>query len=307
MASLREPDRARLAGYLAYLAHERRLAELTLRAYGRDLERLAAWLAERDGPNLDALDDEHIRSYLAWRHRNGTGGRSLQRELASLRGLYRWLMREEDSTRNPAAGIRAPKSARRLPATLEADQLCALLDGASDEDLLEIRDTAMIELFYSSGLRLAELVSLNLADLPPPDGDLQVTGKGAKTRRVPIGAKARAALAHWVRVRANLAHTDEPALFVSSRGSRIHPRTVQARLARWGREQGMARGLHPHLLRHSFATHLLESSSDLRAVQELLGHADLGTTQIYTHLDFQHLARVYDQAHPRARRKGRED
>lgn len=307
MASLREPDRARIAGYLGHLAHERRLAELTLKAYGRDLERLAAWLAERDGPNLDALDDEHIRGYLAWRHRNGTGGRSLQRELASLRGLYRWLMREEDSARNPATGIRAPKSARRLPATLEADQLCALLDGAGDEDLLEIRDTAMIELFYSSGLRLAELVSLNLADLPPADGELQVTGKGAKTRRVPIGAKARTALARWCRVRANLAHADEPALFVSSRGSRIHPRTVQARLARWGREQGMARGLHPHLLRHSFATHLLESSSDLRAVQELLGHADLGTTQIYTHLDFQHLARVYDQAHPRARRKGRED
>jgi integrase/recombinase XerC len=178
-----------------------------------------------------------------------------------------------------------------------------LLDHPEDDDILAIRDRAMVELFYSSGLRLAELVAVNLGDIDMAEGELGVLGKGSKTRRVPVGVKAREAIQRWMRVRANLAGADEPALFVSSRGTRIHPRTVEVRLAQWARTQGATRDLHPHLLRHSFATHLLESSGDLRAVQELLGHADIGTTQIYTHLDFQHLAQVYDQAHPRAKKK----
>ena len=298
------PEGSPIEPFLAHLAHERRLAEPTLCAYRADLERLTAWLDAAGGaPDaITRLDQQQIRRYVAWRHRNGVCGRTLQRELSSLRSLYRWLLREGRAQNNPAVGIRAPKTARKLPATLDADQLCNLLDRPVD-DLLAIRDTAMIELFYSSGLRLAELVSVNLGDIDMADAMLSVTGKGAKTRRVPVGAQARAAVQHWMRVRANLAAGDEPALFVSSRGSRIHPRTVRARVAQWAQEQGATRNVHPHLLRHSFASHLLESSGDLRAVQELLGHADISTTQIYTHLDFQHLAQVYDQAHPRAKRK----
>ena len=287
--------------FITHLAHERRLSEHTVRAYRRDLECMTAWLGERGGA-LDGLDEQDVRLYLAWRHRNGAGGKTLQRELASLRSYYRWLLREGRAKSNPAIGVRAPKSPRRLPATLDADQLCGLLD-AVDDDPLAIRDAAMIELFYSSGLRLAELVSVNLGDIDMADGELSVLGKGAKTRRVPVGRKAREAVGRWLQARGLMAAPGEPALFVSSRGGRIHPRTVQQRLARWAEQQGAARGLHPHLLRHSFATHLLESSGDLRAVQELLGHADIGTTQIYTHLDFQHLAQVYDQAHPRAKKK----
>ncbi len=288
--------------FLAHLAHERRLAEHTLTSYRRDLERVSVWLADNGSATLDQIDAQTLRQYVAWRHRNGAAGKTLQRELSSLRSLYRWLLREERANVNPAVGVRAPKTARKLPSTLDADQLCSLLDHA-DDDLLTIRDTAMIELFYSSGLRLAELVAVNLGEIDMAEGELSVIGKGAKTRRVPVGTKAREAVQHWLRVRANLANADEPALFVSSRGNRIHRRTVQVRLDHWAQQQGAARGIHPHLLRHSFATHLLESSGDLRAVQELLGHADIGTTQIYTHLDFQHLAQVYDQAHPRAKKK----
>jgi integrase/recombinase XerC len=302
------PGKASSAGpiepFLAHLTHERRLAPLTIRSYRRDLEGIAAWLAQGggDATSLGRMDQQQVRRYVAWRHRAGASGRTLQRELASLRSLYRWLLREGLAKVSPAVGVRAPKTPRRLPVTLEADQLCQLLDQPQD-DLLAIRDTAMVELFYSSGLRLAELVAVNLGDIDGADAALSVTGKGAKTRRVPVGAKAREAVERWLRVRANLAAEGERALFVSSRGGRIHPRTVQARLAQWARERGATRGLHPHLLRHSFASHLLESSGDLRAVQEFLGHADISTTQIYTHLDFQHLAQVYDQAHPRAKKK----
>jgi len=299
-----EPDESPIEPFLAHLAHERRLAEPTLCAYRADLTRLAAWLTEAGGaPDaITRLDQQQVRRYLAWRHRTGVGGRTLQRELSSLRSLYRWLLREGRALSNPAVGVRAPKTAHQLPATLDADQLCQLLDRPVD-DLLAIRDTAIIELFYSSGLRLAELVSVNLGDIDMADAMLSVTGKGAKTRRVPVGTQARAAVEHWLRVRANLAALGEPALFVSSRGNRIHPRTVRTRVAQWAKGQGATRNLHPHMLRHSFASHLLESSGDLRAVQELLGHADISTTQVYTHLDFQHLAQVYDQAHPRAKRK----
>jgi integrase/recombinase XerC len=292
-----------IESFLGHLAHERRLSEQTLIAYRRDLERLSDWLSEAESLAIEKLDEQAVRQYLAWRHRHGASGKTLQRELSSLRSLYRWLLREGLAGSNPAVGVRAPKSPRRLPATLDADQLCSLLDHPVDDDLLTIRDQAMVELFYSSGLRLAELVSVNVGDIDMAEGELGVLGKGSKTRRVPVGLKAREAVQRWMQVRANLAGAGEPALFVSSRGTRINPRTVEVRIARWARLQGATRDLHPHLLRHSFATHLLESSGDLRAVQELLGHADIGTTQIYTHLDFQHLAQVYDQAHPRAKKK----
>jgi integrase/recombinase XerC len=304
--------RTDLEAYLHHLAHERRLSPLTLINYRRDLEGIDAWL-DREGPGpWDGLDAHTVRRYVAARHRAGASGRTLQRELSALRGLYRYLLREGRIGHNPAQGIRAPKSQRKLPATLGADQLCALLDHApsgnspagSQDEPLAVRDTAMIELFYSSGLRLAELISVNQGDIDTRDAMLTVVGKGAKTRRVPVGGKALEAIRAWQAVRGLLADPGEPALFVSNRGTRIHPRTVERRLQRWAQQQGATRGIHPHLLRHSFASHLLESSSDLRAVQELLGHADIATTQIYTHLDFQHLAEVYDRAHPRARRKG---
>ena len=203
---------------------------------------------------------------------------------------------------NPAEGVRAPKVRRHLPHTLDADQLGRLLE-LPGEDPLDHRDRAIMELFYSSGLRLAELVALDVRDVQAGDDVLEVVGKGHKSRRVPIGRFARAAIERWLAARGTLAKARETALFVSRRGTRISARAVQERLRRRAIEQGVPQHVHPHLLRHSFASHLLESSGDLRAVQELLGHADIGTTQIYTHLDFQHLAQVYDQAHPRARRK----
>lgn len=298
-------DTTQIERFIGHLAHERRLSEHTVRAYRHDLNQIAAWLADQDergAASVERLDEAGIRRYTAWRHRQGVSGKTLQRELSSLRGFYRWLLRENQAVANPAVGIRAPKSPRKLPHTFDADQLGALLDPVDDDPLM-IRDTAMVELFYSSGLRLAELVSINLGDIDMSEGELGVIGKGSKSRRVPVGQKAREAIERWLTVRPALADRDERALFVSLRGGRIHPRTVEKRLERWALERGASRHLHPHLLRHSFATHLLESSGDLRAVQELLGHADIGTTQIYTHLDFQHLAQVYDQAHPRARRK----
>jgi integrase/recombinase XerC len=304
-ATDQDPAARELAAFLAHLAHERRLSPLTLSNYRRDLERIGAWRAGA-GPGLDwaAMTPEEVRRYVAWRHRGGAGGKTLQRELSALRSLFKYLLREGRLSTNPAQGIRAPKTERKLPTTFEADHLCALLDQAQADDPLALRDRAMIELFYSSGLRLAELVSINLNDIDLEDASLEVLGKGAKSRRVPVGVQAIAALRRWHQVRGQLASPGEAALFVSQRGHRIHPRTVEQRLQHWAVVQGAGRHLHPHLLRHSFASHLLESSGDLRAVQELLGHANIGTTQIYTHLDFQHLAQVYDQAHPRARRQG---
>lgn len=296
-----------VAAFLHHLAHERRLSAHTLSNYRRDLMRFRAWLEAGKGTpweRLDQqLDQQTVRDYVAWRHRGGVSGKTLQRELSVLRSLYRYLLREGMVDQNPAQGVRAPKTVRKLPAILDADQLCSLLD-KPDDDPLMLRDTAMIELFYSSGLRLAELVAIDVGDMNGDDATLEVTGKGAKARRVPAGSQAIAAVGRWLQVRDNYAGTGQKALFVSRRGDRIHPRTVQQRLQRWAVARGATRHVHPHLLRHSFASHLLESSGDLRAVQELLGHSDIGTTQIYTHLDFQHLAQVYDEAHPRARRKG---
>jgi len=290
--------------FLDYLRYERRLSPNTLSNYSRDLERIQDWCAEQNLQSWKCLTPHQVRAYISQRHRSGISGKSLQRELSSLRSLFKYLLREGEVENNPAQGIRAPKTVRKLPPTLDADQLGALLETASD-DPLEIRDLAMIELFYSSGLRLSELVSINMGDIDREDATLEVTGKGNKSRRVPVGRKALEALQAWGKVRPLLAQAVEPALFVSKRGTRIHPRTIEQRLKRWAMKQGANRNIHPHMLRHSFASHLLESSGDLRAVQELLGHADISTTQIYTHLDFQHLAQVYDNAHPRAKKKKR--
>ncbi|WP_456375464.1 tyrosine recombinase XerC [Thiolapillus sp.] len=287
--------------FLRHLRLERRLSPRTLEAYRRDLEDIRAWLQEQQRDWLD-LTQAEVRAWTALRHRQGLSGRSLQRRLAALRAFYAYLKREGHIRRNPAVGVRAPKLRRKLPSTLDVDQMKQLLELSGDHPL-DIRDQAMMELLYSSGLRLAELVSADLTDLDLSDAMIEVTGKGRKTRRLPVGRKAREALQNWLRIRPSLARNDEQALFVSQRGQRLSPRSVQSRLAKRAREQGSPRHVHPHLLRHSFASHMLESSGDLRAVQELLGHADISTTQIYTHLDFQHLAQVYDQAHPRARKK----
>ncbi len=299
-----EPADPLLEAFLRHLAHERRLSPRTVDAYRRDLTDFSRWNREADGPGWPALDEARVRRYVADAHRRGLAPTSLRRRLSALRSFYRWLRREGLASGDPARNVRAPRIRRRLPATLEVEQLSRLLDGNA-EDPLALRDRAMMELFYSSGLRLSELTGLDIDKLDLADAMVEVTGKGGKTRRLPVGRKALDALHAWLAVRSGLAAAGETALFVSRRGRRIHPRTVQQRLRRAALEQGLPRPLHPHLLRHSFATHLLESSGDLRAVQELLGHADIGTTQIYTHLDFQHLARVYDQAHPRAHRKKR--
>jgi integrase/recombinase XerC len=293
--------------FLHHLQHERRLSPHTLKNYARDLNQIANWCQQNGVNEWPQLCPHQVRGYVAKRHRSEISGKTIQRELSSLRSLFNYLLREGVSENNPAQGIKAPKVKRRLPATMDIDQLSSLLD-VTDDDPLSLRDLAVLELLYSSGLRLAELVSIDLVDLDLKSALLQVTGKGDKTRQVPIGRKAIDALQQWIKIRGSLAKPDEPALFVSSRGKRIHPRTIQQRLKQWALKHGASRSIHPHLLRHSFASHMLESSGDLRAVQELLGHADISTTQIYTHLDFQHLANVYDKAHPRARRKkGKEE
>ena len=297
-----DPLSAWLQRFTSYLTHERRLSPRTISAYRRDLDVLRQWCVEQGITEWSRVTQHHIRQYITRRHRQGVSAKSLQRELSSARTLFRYLMREGAAAANPALGVRGPKVRRRLPSVLDPDQVARLLD-MPEHDTVAIRDHAMMELFYGCGLRLAELVGLDTADLPRADDLLEVTGKGAKTRRVPVGTMARSAIDRWLRVRSQLADTDEPALFVGVRGRRISPRTVQTQLRKRAIEQGAPTNIHPHLLRHSFASHLLESSGDLRAVQELLGHADISTTPIYTHLDFQHLAQVYDKAHPRARKK----
>lgn len=292
-----------LQGFLDYLRHERRLSPRTLEAYEHDLVEVKTWANRRGLLGWQDLSSHQIRGYVAERHRQGLAGPSLRRALSSLRTLFRYLLREGNVNHNPAEGIRPPKSERRLPPHLDPETLGHLLDAIPADSPLGIRDRAIMELFYSSGLRLAELVSLNINDIPPSDALLRVTGKGNKMRQVPIGGVARQALDRWLLIRPRLAKPGEVALFVSQRGNRISPRAVQQRLDQQARRASAPSHVHPHMLRHSFAGHLLEGSGDLRAVQELLGHADIGTTQIYTHLDFRHLAEVYDQAHPRARKK----
>lgn len=289
--------------YLDYLRNERRLSPRTLESYKRDLNAALAWLEKQRLADWGALTQHHIRQYIASRHRGGLSAKSLHRELSSLRGLFNYLIREQQLDANPALGVRAPKVRRKLPSTLDPDQIGRLLDIDDDSPVAQ-RDRAIMELFYSSGLRLAELVNLDLTDLDLTEQLVEVTGKGAKTRRLPVGRLAIQALEKWLGARSLMAAQGETALFVGVRGRRISRGTIQRQLHNWSIAQGTPRNVHPHLLRHSFASHLLESSGDLRAVQELLGHANISTTQIYTHLDFQHLAEVYDKAHPRAKKKG---
>ena len=285
-----------------FLEHEKRYSKHTLTGYLRDLKQFQKWLKEKDASTILEADSLHIRNWIASLHRQGIGGKTLQRKLSSLRSFYQFHVRKHQLKNNPAIDIRAPKTARTLPDTLDADTLTQLLEIQGDS-ILAIRDRAIMELFYSSGLRLSELVNLDLDSLDLQDKSLRAIGKGDKTRILPIGTKAVEALNNWLKNRNSLAKVEEKGLFVSQRGTRISTRSVQQRINYWRKKQGLEQHVHPHKLRHSFASHILESSGDLRAVQELLGHADISTTQIYTHLDFQHLANVYDKAHPRARKK----
>ena len=274
----------------------------TRAAYTRDLKVLLEFCCESGIENWDELDGRRLSTLIARRHRRGSGGRTLQRNLSAIRSFYRYLIKSGAASQNPALGIMTPRTPRKLPRTLDVDQAAQLV-GLAGDNTLAVRDHAILELMYSSGLRLSELVNLNLDSIDYSDAVVIVTGKGNKTRKVPVGRYAIKALKTWLNHRKELAGAEEYALFVSSRGRRISTRSVQQRLEKWAVKQGISTHVHPHMLRHSFATHILESSSDLRAVQELLGHSDISTTQVYTHLDFQHLARIYDQAHPRAKKK----
>ncbi|WP_328820173.1 tyrosine recombinase XerC [Permianibacter fluminis] len=292
----------------------------TLDSYGRVLHAACEFSRQQKLSRFADWQPFHVRAYVGHRHKAGLSAKSLQLQLSALRAFFRFLVKEGWQADNPAAGIRAPKAGKRLPATLDVDEAQALVDGIAGDDVLAKRDRAIAELFYGSGLRLSELSAVNVADLPRTDSLradslhlgslrsdnylLRVLGKGSKLREVPVGSKAREAIADWLQVRADLAAADELALFVSQRGSRLSNGQIGQRLAQWGKKLGIRSRVHPHKLRHSCASHFLEGSGDLRAVQELLGHANLSTTQIYTHLDFQHLAKVYDGAHPRAKKKG---
>ncbi|MDE2235834.1 MAG: tyrosine recombinase XerC [Gammaproteobacteria bacterium] len=290
--------------FLGHLVHERRLSPHTAAGYQHDLEGFRSYCQQQNISDWNAVDIHHVRAFVSACHRAGLSPRSLQRLLAAVRSFYNYLLREGSSRNNPANGVSAPKIPRSLPATLDTDQMAQLLEIRGDAPQA-VRDRAIMELLYSSGLRLAELISLEIQDVDLSDATVRVTGKGSKTRIVPVGRKAVAAIGDWLKLRAQLAKPEDNALFTGPHGGRLSPRTLQTRLKRWGLAQGIQQGIHPHLFRHSFASHLLESSGDLRAVQELLGHANISTTQIYTHLDFQHLARIYDQAHPRAKKKSR--
>jgi integrase/recombinase XerC len=307
-------DRPLVEGWLKTLAIERQLSRHTTTSYARDLHAFARWCEVHKVEGLASLDQQTVRQFAAASHRDGLSPRSIQRRLSTLRGLFGFCIREGVLKVNPAADVRAPKAARRLPSALDVDRMTRLLEGGKDQtptgqtdadesEFALVRDRAIMELLYSSGLRLSELVGLDLDRLDLADRTVRVLGKGSKTRIVPVGGHAVKALDHWLSVRASALTTSTPAVFIGSTGRRISTRTVQRRVALWARRRGIDVKVHPHLFRHSFATHLLESSQDLRGVQELLGHANISTTQIYTHLDFQHLARVYDRAHPRARRR----
>jgi len=298
---------ASVESFLAELEVQRRASPHTLDAYRRDLARLTALAA---GTELAALKPVQLRRGLMQLHAQELAPRSIARTLSAWRSYYAWLARRGVIALNPADGLRAPKRARTLPKALGIDQAAALLDGAAanpatalESDPLHVRDAAMFELLYSSGLRLAELVSLDWpGGLDLAAGEVTVTGKRRKSRTVPVGDKARAALEAWLALRPQFVRDQQPALFLGRNGTRLTPRQVESRLAQWAQRQGLGVHVHPHMLRHSFASHVLQSSGDLRAVQEMLGHASIAATQIYTHLDFQHLAKIYDAAHPRAKK-----
>ncbi|MGZ8223579.1 MAG: tyrosine recombinase XerC [Methylobacter sp.] len=292
-----------LADFFNQLEIEKRASIHTIKSYQRDIKRLISYCTDKAIFHWTDLRQSDIRSHIANRHRQGIGSKSLQRELSAIRSFYNFLLKNRLADTNPAEHIQAPKQARKLPKTLDVDQINGLLEAGANS-LLEIRDVAMFELFYSSGLRLSELTALNLNDLDLPDNSLIVrTGKGGKSRVLPIGSKAVTAIENWLLQRSQRSLPSEPALFISTRGRRLGQRNIQLRLQQWCKKKAIAEHIHPHMLRHSFASHLLESSHDLRAVQELLGHSNISTTQIYTHLDFQHLSEIYDKAHPRAKKK----
>ena len=288
--------------FIRHLEYERRLSPLTCKNYRRDLQVLAAYCEQSNVDGWGDLDSEHVRAFSATCFRKGLSARSIQRRLSAARTFFRYLIREKAVTKNPVSSVSAPKGRKRLPGNLDADRMARLLDIPGDGAIVD-RDRAILELLYSSGLRLAELIDLNLGDVDMHDATVRVTGKGNKDRIVPVGRHALKALRRWYTTRGDLADADEKAIFVSNRGTRISARSVQARVKHWAKQQGLDANVYPHLFRHSFATHVLESSHDLRGVQELLGHANISTTQVYTHLDFQHLAQMYDQTHPRARKK----
>ncbi|HNE25904.1 MAG TPA: tyrosine recombinase XerC [Pseudomonadales bacterium] len=294
--------------YLQYLAGERRLSPHTLSAYRRDLVLLQTQAQQQAISDVAQWREFHIRQLVATLHHRGLSGRSLQRLLSAWRQFFAWLGRQRRVDSNPVGAVRAPKSGRKLPKTLDVDQMSRLLN-IDDDSWLARRDHAMFELFYSSGLRLSELAGLDLSAIDLTEGLVRVTGKGGKVRVLPVGKTAIAVLQQWLRVRAeNLPEGSvQPALFINQKGLRLGVRAIQLRLKHYSLKQGMDEPVHPHMLRHAFASHMLESSGDLRAVQELLGHASISTTQIYTHLDFQHLATVYDAAHPRAHKRARND
>jgi len=294
--------------FIHYLRDVRQLSPHTISNYQRDLTSLERYCETSDasGP-IEALLEADIRAWASRLHRQGLAGGSIQRSLSAARSFYNFLGRESGLRRNPAASVQAPRSPRKLPKTLDADQVSKYLVFDADSQTA-CRDSAMAELFYSSGLRLAELAAVQVDDIDPQSKLLTVTGKGRKTRIVPVGSMALQAIARWLKVRPTVSvdGSECRALFTSNRGRRISVRSIQARLKLQGRKSGMRQDVHPHMLRHSFASHMLESSGDLRAVQALLGHANISTTQIYTHLDFQHLAKVYDAAHPRAKRRNKD-
>ncbi len=300
-----ESSLAWLPKFFEHLSVERRMSPHTDSNYRRDLKRFVAHCEHNELASWLQVEAQHIRSFAASEHRKGASARTIQRRLSAIRSFYNFLLREDEPPVkiNPAIGVQAPKAPKRLPATLDADLMARLLSFRTDEEI-SVRDKAMMELFYSSGLRLSELTNLDLGDIDLANRIVRVLGKGRKEREVPVGRFAIEAITRWLQERTKLASVGNPAVFVGKHGERINPRTVQKQVALWARRQGLGVHVHPHMFRHSFASHLLESSQDVRAVSELLGHANLATTQIYTHLDFQHLAKIYDSAHPRARRKG---
>jgi integrase/recombinase XerC len=290
-----------LADYLSFLNYERGLSPLTRESYARDIRQL---IALSDGTDLNNLQNSHIRRHIASLHSKGLGGKSIARMLSSWRGFFDFLIQRHQFTNNPVNGLRAPKSPKSLPKALSIEQTIQLVD-IKDNDILSVRDHAILELFYSSGLRLSEVVNLNIDQLDFAEGTVTVTGKGNKTRIVPLGNHAIVAIQSWLKLRTSLLNKNpnEKAVFISNHGKRISARNIQYRLKAWSIKQEINSSVHPHMLRHSFASHVLQSSGDLRAVQEMLGHANISTTQVYTHLDYQHLTKVYDTAHPRAKKK----
>jgi len=302
MNAVELPFAGAIQQFLAYMQNEKQLSLHTQTNYLRDLKKFQTICQAQSRDDWQSIDVKFIRQSAAFLHREGLNGKSLQRWLSALRSFFQYCIRESWLTYNPAEGIAAPKTAKHLPKTLDVDQAAQFVE-VKGNDFIAFRDRALLELLYSSGLRLAEIVSVDLTDIDLREAMIIVTGKGNKTRSVPVGSAAIKAIGEWLEQRIIFSKPTEKALFITQRGGRISHRAVQMRLQQLSIEQGMDNPVHPHMLRHSFASHMLESSGDLRLVQEMLGHANIATTQIYTHLDFQHLAKVYDQTHPRAGRK----